>query len=148
MEEDSTLSVRGRLLSTAFLLLCFSASREVEQTKNLASAFKVVDQLIYVCDVGHSGLNDIFWGFHPYSFSTSHLACVLITTLMIRISRFCFSRFPSQCTTLGPAIGRASLPASRVQRSMLRRLSGSFALPCDTTLGPVIGRASLPASQV
>jgi hypothetical protein len=54
MEEDSTLSVRGRLLSTAFLLLCFSASREVEQTKNLASAFKVVDQLIYVCDAGHS----------------------------------------------------------------------------------------------
>jgi hypothetical protein len=82
MKEDSTLSVRGRLLSKAFLLLCFSSSREAEQTKNLASAFKVVEQLIYVCDVGHSGLNDIFWGFNPYSFSTFHLACILIPTLM------------------------------------------------------------------
>jgi hypothetical protein len=44
-------------------------------------------------------------------------------------------------------IGRASLPASRRFEVNGRRLSRSFALPCDMTLGPVIGRASLPASR-
>src|SRR5258708_33039251 len=43
-------------------------------------------------------------------------------------------------------VGRASgEPRFEVNR---RRLSRSFALPCDMTLGPVIGRASLPASRV
>jgi hypothetical protein len=54
MKEDSTLSVRGRLLSTAFCSFVFPQAEKVEQSKNLASAFKVVDQLIYVCDAGHS----------------------------------------------------------------------------------------------
>jgi hypothetical protein len=54
MKEDSTLRSEVAYYRQRFCSLVFPQAEKVEQTKNLASAFKVVDQLIYVCDAGHS----------------------------------------------------------------------------------------------